>query len=144
LLILPKRLVLKIDDDKYEIIVRNKLTKKEVSVVQLRNDTGYEQWQKIVASHLAFMLNLSGSAKVRFLVFLLGQKDEKNRVYGNYKQLGNQSGVSIGTVKSLMPKLKENSILRELTSHVYMVNPEMIRPGHRYKGAVLFDIWEDC
>jgi len=131
-----------IDDEKYEIIVRNKVTGKEVSVIKLKNDTGCEQWQKIVASHLAVMLKLSGGAKTKFISFVLVQKDEKNRIYGTYGDLAKQSNVSIDTVKRLMPKLKKHRILKELTSNVFMVNPEMIRPGHRYKGAVLFDIWE--
>ena len=111
--------------------------------MKMRSWNGREQWQKIVASHMAAMLNLSGSAKTKFLVFLLVHKDEKNRVYGTYQDLADQAGVSIATVKNLMPKIISVGILRVFTKHVFMVNPQLIRPGHRYKGAVLFDIWED-
>ncbi len=130
------------DSDKYEIIVRNKITKEKVSVVTLRNNTGLEQWEKIVASHMASMLNLSGSAKTKFLVFVLVQKDKDNRLIGTYNELGKRAGVSIATVKKLMPIIIKEGFIKKMASNVYMINPKMIRPGQRYKGAVLFDIWE--
>ena len=131
------------DSDKYEIIVRNKVTGEDVSVVTLKNNTGFEQWEKIVASYMASMLNLSGSAKTKFLVFVLVQKDEKNRIFGSYDDLAKQADVSIGTVKCLMPKLIKEQIVKRIMNGVFMVDPKMIRPGQRYKGAVLFDIWEE-
>ncbi len=131
------------DMDEVEVKVFLKSTGEEIKTVTFKDQSSHT-WEKVVAKQLASMFEINGNSSTKFISFVLGSKDLENRFYGTYTEMSKQSGVSVGTIRKLMPKLIKNGFVRSVhRSGVYMVNPEVIRPGARWKGSVLFQSWAE-
>lgn len=130
-----------LDEEELEIKVFNKKTGKEVKVIQFVSHST-ERWEKVVAKQLASVLSIDGNSSTRFIAHMIQVKDSKNMVFGNYTELANDAGVSVDTIKKIMPKLKKHGFIKSIhRSGIYMVNPKTIRPGERWTGSVLVQAW---
>ncbi len=132
-----------LEDEEIEIKVFNKKTGEEIRTLNFIEHTK-EKWEKVVARQLANVLSIDGNSSTMFISFLIKEKDGENRIFGNYNELAKNSGVSVDTVKKIMPKLKKHGFVKSIhRSGIYMVNPKTIRPGRRYQGSVLVQAWEE-
>jgi len=131
-----------LSDDELEVKVFNKKTGEEIRVLKfVQSSEG--RWEKVVAKQLAVMFSIDGNLSTKFIAYLIQSKDGQNRVFGKYSELAKDSGVSIDTVKKIMPKLKKHGFVKALhRSGVYMINPKTIRPGERWNGSVLVQAWD--
>lgn len=127
-------------EEDLEIIIRNKRTGEEIKTVRFQRRSG-DRWDKVVARQLAAVLDINGSSSTRFISFLLVSKDEKNRIFGSYSSLAKNSKISLDTISRLMPKLKKVDFVIKVDTGIHMINPEIIRPGTRWQGAILFEMW---
>jgi len=130
-----------LSNEELEIKVINKKTGQEIKTLQFAQQTT-ERWEKVVARQLANVLSIDGNSSTKFIAYLLTAKDSSNVILGNYNELSIASGVSVGTIKKIMPKLRKNGFVKRMhRSGVYMINPKTIRPGERWAGSVLVQAW---
>ncbi len=132
-----------IRDEDIEVRIFDKRTGKEIKVLSLARVNIQPRWEKVVARQLALVIGTDGNQSTKFIAYTLEAKGDDNKILGSYADMANDSGVSIGTVKKIMPKLKKCGYIKQLFRDVYMVNPKTVRPGEKWKGAALIDIWED-
>ncbi len=93
---------------------------------------------------LASIICIEGNSSTRFIAWLISNKDDQNMVLGSYRMLSEKSGVSVGTIKKVMPILKSSGFVKTVyRGAVHMINPKMIRPGERWQGSLLVQSWEE-
>ena len=132
-----------LSDEEIEVKVFNKKTGEEIKTLNFIEHTT-ERWEKVVAKQLANVLSIDGNSSTMFIAFLIKNKDSENRIFGNYTELAKHAGISVDTVKKIMPKLKKHGFIKSIhRSGIYMINPKTIRPGERFQGAVLVQSWEE-
>ena len=61
----------------------------------------------------------------------------------HYQDLADGSGVSVDTIRQTMPKLKKAGFVKSIGLGSYMIAPKTIRPGQRWQGAVLVELWDE-
>ncbi len=129
-------------EDDIGIKVFNKRTGEEVKTLNLSKSRVDVKWEKVVARQLAQIIGLSGNKSAQFIAYTIAEKDDENRIFGTYKTLAGKSGVSHDSIKRIVPKLLSSGYLKELQAGVYMVDPKTIRPGERWRGSALIEIWD--
>jgi hypothetical protein len=130
-------------EEDIEIKVFSKKTGKEIKTLNLAKSRINVKWEKVVAKQLASVIGLSGNKSAQFIAYTISEKDSENRIFGTYKTLAKNSDVSHDSVKRIVPKLLSSGYLKELQAGVYMVDPKTIRPGERWRGSALIEIWDE-
>lgn len=130
-------------DDELEIRIIEKKTGKQLKVIGFESNVSKDKWEKVVAKQLATVLEICGNVNTKFIAYLLSVKDDRNRFFGSYKTMANESGASIDAIKRLMPRLKKLNFVSQVDTGIYMINPKVVRPGERWKGSVLVQMWDD-
>lgn len=89
-------------------------------------EVGDQDFKKMFLGAILEKIDGFSSAKMKFILWILENADRQNRIIGTYEQLSEQAGISIPTIKRLMPILKNSDILRMQTPTVYMINPDLM------------------
>jgi hypothetical protein len=130
------------EEGRYKVVVIDNKTGKAVDTIKFEHNVSGMRWEKVLAKELAVVLNVSGSAKTKFIVYLIENKKDDNQVSGTHAMMAKEAGVSVDMVNRLMPKLKKIGFVKKMCTGVHMINPKTIRPGERLKGQMLVSIWD--
>ncbi|OOF39381.1 hypothetical protein BKK50_10715 [Rodentibacter rarus] len=87
---------------------------------------GDQDFKKVFLSEVLDRLEEFSSAKMKFVFWLMANIDKQNRMIGTYTQLAEKSGISVSTIKRVIPTLKKADVIREITPSVIMLNPDIV------------------
>ena len=126
--------------DKYMLMDRE--TMKEVNMqIFLKESKG--GWEKAYAEQLAIFIGSALTSTTDILAFIIKNKNSENLIYGTYKSLSEEIGVSKQTIVNVFKNLKNRNMLKLVRNGVYFINPHVIRNGYGLNGAILINEWED-
>jgi len=95
-------------------------------------------FHKLWLQHIVLSLDIVGNQKMRFVFWLLEQMTPDNLIPLTQRQMAEQSGYSLETVKRVIPALKSSDFLAQINQGVYRVNPDLIfKGGSNYRMNVL-------
>jgi len=86
-------------------------------------------FHKIWLQHIILSMDMIGNQKTRFALWLLEQMSSDNLIPMTFRQMAKNSGISIDTVKRVIPTLIEANFLVKINGGVYRVNPDLIFKG---------------
>lgn len=86
-------------------------------------------FEKIWLFRLLEALNLTGSAKVKVLTWMLDNRDQENRIIATQKRIAEGADVSQRTVNGLIREMMEEGLLSSIQSGVYRLDPDLIWRG---------------
>lgn len=90
-------------------------------------------FQKIWLGHLLESLDVLGNAKIKVLNYLLANKNSENQVIGTQRAIALDVGVSVPVVNETIKKLKDVNAIKQISSGVLMLNPEIVFNGKHSK-----------
>jgi 23S rRNA A1618 N6-methylase RlmF len=90
-------------------------------------------FQKIWLGHLLESLDVLGNAKIKVLNYLLANKNSDNQIIGTQRAIAQGVGVSVPVVNETIKKLKEVNAIKQVSSGVLMLNPEIVFQGKHSK-----------
>lgn len=109
----------------------------DMTIEAVTTDQGFE---KVWLGHLAVLLDLLGSSKIKVLGYLLEKRNYENRIIATQSKMAKELGVSRKTVADTLLALKEADALRMEQYGVYRLNPAIIfRGGHEGRVRLLFE-----
>lgn len=83
-------------------------------------------FKKMFLGELLSIIDDFTTAKMKFILWLLDNIDNKNQIIGTYPILAKKSKISEGTVARLIPILKKAKALKQISPSVYMINPDIV------------------
>lgn len=96
-------------------------------------------FHKIWLEHVFNSLGLIGNQKTRLAFWIIDHLDSENKLCLTYRQIADQSGISLKTVQLTMQSLLESNFLIRYNIGVYMVNPSVLWKGsHSSRMNVLY------
>ena len=99
----------------------------QVTSVEERDFNFSKVWMR---SFLA-TLDLVGNAKTKVAYWVIDHIDRENKLTYTYRQIAEETGMSLDTVMKTMGKLLEADFLRRKNSGCYIVNPNVVYKGTR-------------
>lgn len=103
----------------------------EFAVLRMQNvDYNFE---KIWLYKLLEALDLTGSAKVKVLSWMLEHRDSENRIIATQARIAEGAEVSQRTVNKLIRDMMAESLISSIQSGVYRLNPDLIWRGKNHK-----------
>lgn len=93
------------------------------TVIKTIGDTDFK---KMFLGAVLEKIDNFGSSKMKFIFWLFDNADRQNRIIGTYKQLAEESGISVPTISRIIPILKDADVLRVISPSVYMLNPDLV------------------
>lgn len=96
------------------------------------NDQDFN-FQKIWLGHLLESLDVLGNAKIKVLNYLLANKNSDNQIIGTQRAISEGVGVSLPVVNETLQKLKSVNAIKQVSSGVLMLNPEIVFQGKHSK-----------
>ncbi len=93
------------------------------TVIKTIGDTDFK---KMFLGAVLEKIDNFGSIKMKFIFWLFDNADRQNRIIGTYKQLAEESGISVPTISRIIPVLKDADVLRVISPSVYMLNPDLV------------------
>ncbi len=88
-------------------------------------------FHKIWINHIISSLDLIGNRKVKLAFWIIDHLNKENQLTMTYRQIAEQSGISLETVRITMNTLLESNFLVRINQGVYQVNPDVIFKGTR-------------
>lgn len=96
-------------------------------------------FHKIWLGHIFNSLGLIGNQKTRLAFWIIDHLNSSNQLCMTYRQIADQSGISLKTVQVTMQSLLESNFLIRYNIGVYMVNPSVLWKGsHSSRMNVLY------
>lgn len=86
-------------------------------------------FHKIWLAQIITSLDLIGNQKTRLAFWILDHLNRDNQLTLNYRQIAEESGISLFTVKQTMKALLECDFLRRKNQGCYVVNPDKVFKG---------------
>jgi len=126
--------------DKYMLVER--ATGKEVPMQIFLKQSAKAGWEKAYAEQLAIFIGSVNSSTTTILAFLIKNRSQENLIYGTYKSLAEEIGVSKQTIVNVFKSLREKDMLKLVRNGVYFVSPHVIRNGYGLNGAILISEWD--
>jgi hypothetical protein len=101
-------------------------TGEQIEAITITKDFNSDEgFKKVFLGEVLAMIDEISNAKMKFLLWMLNNIDEKNMIIGNYSKLSERSNVSESTISRLIPILKETNVIKQLQTGVYMLNPDI-------------------
>ena len=88
-------------------------------------------FHKIWLNHVINSLDLIGNQKTRLAFWIIDNLDRENKLTMTYRQISENSGISLDTVRITMKFLLESNFLERINQGAYRVNPNVIFKGTR-------------
>lgn len=88
-------------------------------------------FHKVWMRDLISKLELVGNAKTKLAYWIIENLNRENQLTMTYRQIADNTGLSLGTVKETMKILLDADFLRKVNMGVYMVNPNLLFKGTR-------------
>lgn len=101
-------------------------TGEEFEAQTIVKSVGDQDFKKVFISEILDRLEEFSSSKMKFVFWLLNNVDKQNRIIGTYAQLAEKAGISVSTIKRVIPALKKSDVIREITPSVLMLNPDIV------------------
>lgn len=86
---------------------------------------------KVWMMSLLPQLKIIGNKKIDVCMWIIEHLNKDNQLIGTYRQIAEESGISLETVKGTMQKLIECDFLRRINTGCYMVNPDVMFKGSK-------------
>lgn len=87
-------------------------------------------FSKVWMRNFISSLDLIGNKKTRLAFWIIDNLNKENQLIYSYRQIAEQTGMSLDTVSTTMKTLKEADFLRQI-GQIYTVNPDIIFKGTR-------------
>ncbi|WP_285816094.1 replication/maintenance protein RepL [Thomasclavelia cocleata] len=88
-------------------------------------------FHKVWISHIINSLDLIGNKKVKLAFWIIDHLNKENQLIMTYRQISEQSGISLETVRVTINTLIESDFLIRINQGAYQVNPDIIFKGTR-------------
>lgn len=99
-------------------------------IVRSAADAGF---RKIWLGHILELVEETGNAKMRALMWMLDQADDQNRLIATFDAIAEATGVSRTTVARLLKSLQDANVISQVHRSVWRINPEVIFRGNHSK-----------
>ena len=76
-------------------------------------------------------IDLIGNKKTKLAFWIINHLDRENKLTMNYRQIAEQSKMSLDTVRKTMKALIEADFMRRINQGAYCINPDVIFKGSR-------------
>ena len=86
-------------------------------------------FHKVWLTDLMRIIELTGNKALKVLNYILGQMDNANRIILTYREIAQETKVSLFTVVKTLKILKDADFIRKEKNGVYMVNPNILAKG---------------
>lgn len=104
-------------------------TVEEMQVVNIE-DRDFN-FHKVWMGHIVNSLDLIGNKKIKLAFWIIEHLNKENQLIMTYRQIAEQSGISLDTVRVTMASLIKSDFLIRLNQGAYQVNPNVVFKGTR-------------
>lgn len=103
---------------------------------------GKKAFWKLYLSDFLSVLGIFESKQLDVFIYMLDHALPSNNLFlGTQREIAEGSGVSLGTVSTILKKLQENGFVKKVRSGTYFINPDVLMKGNDSKRQMLIT-WE--
>ena len=99
----------------------------EVTSIEDRDFNFSKVWMRSFIS----TLDIVGNQKTRLCFYIVDHVDRENKLTMTYRQLADETGISLETVRTTMNILLDSDFLRRVNQGCYIINPDVVFKGTR-------------
>lgn len=99
----------------------------QVSNVEERDFNFHKVWMRNFIS----TLEVVGNQKTKLSFWIIDHLDKENKLCMTYRQIADETGISLDTVRLTMAILLDGNFLRRVNQGCYIVNPDIMYKGSR-------------
>lgn len=88
-------------------------------------------FHKVWLNHIITSLDLIGNKKIKLAFWIIEHLNKENQLIMTYRQISEESKVSLDTVRVTMSALLKSNFLVRINQGAYQVNPDVIFKGSR-------------
>lgn len=99
----------------------------QVSNVEERDFNFHKVWMRNFIS----TLEVVGNQKTKLSFWIIDHLDKENKLCMTYRQIADETGISLDTVRLTMAILLNGNFLRRINQGCYIVNPDIMYKGSR-------------
>ena len=98
-----------------------------VTTIEERDFDFHKVWMRSFITSI----ELVGNQKIRLAFWLIENLNKENQITMTYRQISQNSGISLDTVRKTMTILLESNFLKRVNNGCYMINPDVLFKGSR-------------
>lgn len=103
-----------------------------------------KQFVKIFLIDFLSVLGIFESKQVEVFIHIVENTNLSTNLFiGSFRDIANNSNVSLSTVTTIMKKLQENQFITKVKNNVYAVNPKILMKGRANKQHILINYHEE-
>lgn len=99
----------------------------QVTSVEERDFNFHKVWMK----NFINTLDVVGNKKTKLCFWIIDHINRENQLVMTYRQIAQQTGISLETVRMTMKLLLESDFIRKVNMGCYVVNPDVVFKGPR-------------
>lgn len=99
----------------------------QVTSIEERDFNFHKVWMR----QFIYTIDLVGNQKTRLAFWIIDHLNKENQLTMTYRQIAEQTQISLDTVRTTMKILLDADFLRKINMGVYAVNPDIIYKGSR-------------
>lgn len=105
---------------------------------------GQKQFWKIYLMDFLKILGILESRQLDVLIYMLENTEPANNTFiGTYNEIQRNTGVSRGTIASIMKKLQEHNFIKKIHNSVWQINPRIMMKGSEFKKSLLINYYNE-
>lgn len=116
-----------IGTEKYVNTNTGELEEMNVISVEERDFNFHKLWLHNILN----TIDLIGNQKIKFAFWIIEHLDCENKLTYTFRQMAEETGISLDTISRTMKALMECDFLRKKHSGCYVVNPDILYKGRR-------------